>query len=437
MASKKVLLNESSALLLQRSIESGITSPRELANLMGNAAVETANFSTMHESFNYRSTERIVATVASATHRFSRAQIDQAVESRDPQRIATILYENRQDLGNDQPGDGWRFHGRGYFQYTGRDNYEHWGRQFGVDLLEHPDQAAEPEMAAQLAISYWRAKVPIESREDVSIAAKRINGGENGMAARVNAAEQWLHIITPQLVTKVRNGESICATSRPEAEALTVTQPEPRERSTPLERNRSADFAATYDARALQVDLIGLGYVGRSEHLLTIDGNIGTNTTHAIKSFQHAHHLHVDGIVGPRTLAALEDAKRYPLLSESTNPHHHLYGQIVQGIHKLPHEVQPRERELENAAVALTLSAVSSGLKRVDHVVLGRDGVNLFAVQGRLDDPSHRRAYVEFAHAAKQEPGHRAAMPQQAMSDHVQVVANPNVAQRAQAVAGP
>lgn len=43
--------NESSALLLTRAIESGVTSPEELSNIMGNAAVETQYFSTMHEGF--------------------------------------------------------------------------------------------------------------------------------------------------------------------------------------------------------------------------------------------------------------------------------------------------------------------------------------------------------------------------------------------------
>ncbi len=55
-------------------------------------------------------------------------------------------------LGNTQPGDGARFHGRGYVQLTGRANYERAGSKFGINLVAHPDRAKEPELAYQIAI---------------------------------------------------------------------------------------------------------------------------------------------------------------------------------------------------------------------------------------------------------------------------------------------
>ena len=149
----------------------------------------------------------------------------------------------------------------------------------------------------------------------------------------------------------------------------------------------------------LQESLRRLGYSDLKGFALAIDDDLGPNTLHAIKSFQRAHHLHVDGIVGRHTLAALEDARRGPLLSEATHPQHRLYVQVEQGIRKLPSHGRSDEREIENAAVALTIAAHTSGLRQVDHIVLGSNGVNLFAVQGRMDDPGHRRVHVELAHA--------------------------------------
>ena len=199
-------LNRSSALLLETALRAGITSRQELANILGNAHVETAGFTTMHEDMRYRSVRSVLAAVSSADNRFPVAEIQRAIDSRDPRAMAKILYEGRRDLGNTEPGDGWRFHGRGYFQYTGRDNYTVYGRKFGVDPVGNPELAAEPRMAADLAIAYWKSKVPAHLREDVPAAARIINGGPNGMDMRIAASRKWADALTPELVEAFRSG---------------------------------------------------------------------------------------------------------------------------------------------------------------------------------------------------------------------------------------
>jgi hypothetical protein len=62
-------------------------------------------------------------------------------------------YEGRADLGNNQAGDGVRFHGRGYVQLTGRRNYTLMGTKFGVDLIssnQAADRALNPQLAADI-----------------------------------------------------------------------------------------------------------------------------------------------------------------------------------------------------------------------------------------------------------------------------------------------
>jgi hypothetical protein len=158
--------------------------------------------------------------------------------------------------------------------------------------------------------------------------------------------------------------------------------------------------------RSLQGELHKLGYTDLHGRFLAIDGAMGPNTQHAIKSFQHAHHLKVDGIVGNDTRAALIDAHHSPLLSEATHPRHHLYAQVLHGIRQLPTGTYRNEQERTNAAVALTISADVAGLRKIDHVVLGRNGTNLFAVQGRIDDPAHRRVYIDHDQAMSRSVDH-------------------------------
>ncbi|MEJ5329018.1 MAG: SH3 domain-containing protein [Desulfobaccales bacterium] len=65
-------------------------------------------------------------------------------------------YEGRRDLGNTQPGDGYRYRGRGYVQITGRANYEKYARIIRKDLVGQPDLALEPEIALFILVDGFR-----------------------------------------------------------------------------------------------------------------------------------------------------------------------------------------------------------------------------------------------------------------------------------------
>lgn len=94
----------------------------------------------------------------------------------------TRMYEGREDLGNDHPGDGARFHGRGYIQLTGRANYRTYGKKVGVPLERHPEQALDPEVAARVLATYFKERGVATSakKRDWEEVRRRVNGGLNG-----------------------------------------------------------------------------------------------------------------------------------------------------------------------------------------------------------------------------------------------------------------
>jgi len=53
-------------------------------------------------------------------------------------------------MGNVNPGDGAKYCGRGFVQLTWQINYKHAARITGADLVNNPDLAMEPKIAAEV-----------------------------------------------------------------------------------------------------------------------------------------------------------------------------------------------------------------------------------------------------------------------------------------------
>ena len=373
--------------LLARAVDAGMSDPHELAIFMGQMQVESAGFSRLSENLNY-SGKRLLQVFG------KRNGVDTLVEAealarQGPEAIANAMYggEWGKRLGNTEPGDGWRFRGRGFIQITGRSNYEHFGQVLGIDLAGNPDLAATPEVGAAIAVQYWRERVVRHGlQHDVTLATKAINGGREGLTQRELAASQW----TDRLQEKLP-GVSLDGRTQPQNEtrraSKTAEQPD-------ASMHKSA-------VRDLQQLLDHLGYRDGFGHRLHLDGAFGENTEAAVRSFQAAHGLPQVGRVGPQTRAALEISARAPSPVDPVHPDHALQQQTSRAVDAMEHSLgRTPDENSERLKASLLLAARQQGLTSVDHVVLSeargpvQAGQHVFAVQGRIDDPASRRVHV-------------------------------------------
>jgi putative chitinase len=100
-----------------------------------------------------------------------------------PAALAERVYGGR--MGNDQPGDGLRYRGRGYLMITGKDNYELVQHQTGEPVIDKPELLETPRIAMKAAICWWEGRIPDSSIGNAALVSRAVNGGDTGLTERV------------------------------------------------------------------------------------------------------------------------------------------------------------------------------------------------------------------------------------------------------------
>lgn len=128
-----------------------------------------------------------LATIRAETENFLPISEGQSRFNTSPDGQPFDLYDRRTDLGNSQPGDGAKYCGRGFIQLTGKANYQQHGQAIGVgnQLLNNPELANQPEIAAALLASFLKNKER-QIKEalvagDLRGARRLVNGGSHGV----------------------------------------------------------------------------------------------------------------------------------------------------------------------------------------------------------------------------------------------------------------
>lgn len=124
--------------------------------------------------------------------RFQTMDEAQAVVSKGPEAVGDLIYGGR--MGNDKPGDGYKYRGRGFIQITGKENYDKVGKIIGVDLVNNPDLANDPEIAAKIVPAFFklRLKKP-EDLENIDAVNKAVgSASEQSRADRKKLAAAYV-----------------------------------------------------------------------------------------------------------------------------------------------------------------------------------------------------------------------------------------------------
>lgn len=159
-----------------------------IAAFLGQVGHESAGLTRWEENLNYRP-ERLHAiarSVSAASARIVTLLDAERVVAGGPEAIAEALYGGRDDLGNTEPGDGYKFRGRSPIQLTGRANYREMGEGLNVPLEKTPDLAATAPVGFRVAARYWATHGcnELADRGDLVRLTKRINGGIVGLSER-------------------------------------------------------------------------------------------------------------------------------------------------------------------------------------------------------------------------------------------------------------
>jgi putative chitinase len=176
-----------------------ITTSERVVGFVAQCAHESNNFRTLEENLNYsaQALNRVFARYFGAPPRRNAAEY-----ARNPEKIANYVYMDQfrsraGALGNTQPGDGWRFRGRGIKQLTGRNNYAAFGKTVGMTAEQAADYVATKKGALESACWFWQTNNlnRFADRRDIDGLSRAINGGDIGLQDRRNRWNRGLNIV--------------------------------------------------------------------------------------------------------------------------------------------------------------------------------------------------------------------------------------------------
>lgn len=138
-------------LLVQACALFQIDSVKRQAAFVAQCAHESNLFVHLEEDLFWRDPARIMRYFPSRVSSLTEATA--LVGNR--QALANTVYAGKNGNGNYASGDGFRYHGRGLIQLTGRANYTAAALELHEPFIDKPELAAEPGDACLTAAWFW------------------------------------------------------------------------------------------------------------------------------------------------------------------------------------------------------------------------------------------------------------------------------------------
>ena len=114
-----------------------LNTPLRLAHFLAQAGHESGGFKLVNENLNYGA-----KGLLGIFKKYFPTEVKAKEYERKPEKIANLVYGSRMGNGAETTGEGYKFHGRGYIQLTGRNNYVEFSKAINEDVTANPDLVA-------------------------------------------------------------------------------------------------------------------------------------------------------------------------------------------------------------------------------------------------------------------------------------------------------
>lgn len=140
-------------LLIEEMIKQGLTNPYAQIGMVSTIGKESSFIP--KSEYSYRNTDngRLRTLFGDRLSKYS--DVELTALKQDDVKFYDAIYGLNSWNQNNNPGDGFKYRGRGFNQITFKASYKKYGDLIGMDLVSNPDLLNDPKVAAKAAVAFF------------------------------------------------------------------------------------------------------------------------------------------------------------------------------------------------------------------------------------------------------------------------------------------